>query len=1036
MAVFDLATLEPGGVRDVVLSADQTLLYAAMSNGDINVYNLVTKQKIATWHVGIQLGSLSISTDGSFLLAVERQGAANTAILYRVDTATGTATTITMPGQSFRDVEIVDGDTAILTGASSPSPYPYGGGQQTLYNLATGQFSALAGGVYYHGWGTVLVEDKHLTLLAEPGISSGPLMLFDDRTNTIVAQGNNYQTISTSNRTGFNFGVQAISETAGLVLQWVYHSTVLVYDLNLTYLRFFEVGGPLDGMVFDPTGVYAYVYEIQTGYLAKYAVATGTRVDQYFVGTSSGHNDIGYGSQLLINAEGTRITIVDTDNDIGKLRVIDFSLDGYYAGTAGADAFAGGEGNDTYLVNHSGDTVTELPNGGNDKVETSLAFYRLTDNVEQLTGLLASGQILFGNSLANSIVGGEGNDTFIGDPGGDALYGNDGNDFIRGDDGDDHLSGGLGNDTLRGGSGVDGFDGGSGGEGLNYEFSILGDKVDFYDDFANQGVVADLRTGVISNDGYGNAETMVNIESLGDGTAFADTFYGNDSANGLKGSFGDTLHGFGGADHIELAGAPASTDGGDGVDMLLLYHDEGPLLPGADGDPFAETAGAMTVGWKVDLAAGTLRDGYGRTGTVTGIENLTGTVLADDLRGNGVNNVIAGGAGNDNLRLQDGGDDTVLGGAGADNLFLIGSLTAADVVNGGDGNDTLILQGDYAGGLTLTANVINIELISILAGSNTNFGEPGTNRHDYVLTTHDSNFSGAIQVRVNGSALLAGEDFTFDGSAELDSRFVVYGGRGVDTLTGSRNNDIFFLAEERFATGDTVNGGAGYDGMFLRGNYTIDFNAPGYTGLFTNIENLTLTSATDERYARGGGSEFDYNLILSDAIVKPGETLTVSGTLLMASETMIVDASAEADGLLSLFGGKAGDTLKGGGQADVLFGNLGADQLTGNGGADVFRYNDSAESVAGSMDHILDFQPGADKIDLSRIDADKVVAGNQAFTWIWNEFSGTAGELRARHLGGTDWQIEGDTDGNGIADLVILLTAPPTIPIGPSDFIL
>ena len=52
--------------------------------------------------------------------------------------------------------------------------------------------------------------------------------------------------------------------------------------------------------------------------------------------------------------------------------------------------------------------------------------------------------------------------------------------------------------------------------------------------------------------------------------------------------------------------------------------------------------------------------------------------------------------------------------------------------------------------------------------------------------------------------------------------------------------------------------------MFLRGNYTIDFNAPGYTGLFTNIENLTLTSATDERYARGGGTEFDYNLVLSE----------------------------------------------------------------------------------------------------------------------------------------------------------------------------
>jgi hypothetical protein len=73
-------------------------------------------------------------------------------------------------------------------------------------------------------------------------------------------------------------------------------------------------------------------------------------------------------------------------------------------------------------------------------------------------------------------------------------------------------------------------------------------------------------------------------------------------------------------------------------------------------------------------------------------------------------------------------------------------------------------------------------------------------------------------------------------------------------LTGGLGNDIFFFADGRFADGDTVNGGSGYDGMFLRGNYTIDFTALGYTGLFTSIENLTLTSATDERYARGGGT--------------------------------------------------------------------------------------------------------------------------------------------------------------------------------------
>ena len=140
--------------------------------------------------------------------------------------------------------------------------------------------------------------------------------------------------------------------------------------------------------------------------------------------------------------------------------------------------------------------------------------------------------------------------------------------------------------------------------------------------------------------------------------------------------------------------------------------------------------------------------------------------------------------------------------------------------------------------------------------------------------------------------------------------------RAVDTLTGGFGNDIFIYAEERFAPGDTVNGGpGGYDGIFFRGNYTIDFNAPGYFGLMTSIENMTLTSITDERYARGGDpAGFDYNITLADNQLLAGVELTVSGALLQAYETMIVDGSLETDGTFRFFAGKANDTLKGGGQ--------------------------------------------------------------------------------------------------------------------------
>ncbi len=442
-----------------------------------------------------------------------------------------------------------------------------------------------------------------------------------------------------------------------------------------------------------------------------------------------------------------------------------------------------------------------------------------------------------------------------------------------------------------------------------------------------------------------------------------------------------------------------------------------------------ETGGGGFVSYALGIYGGiTIANG------VT-IENATGGGGNDKLTGNAANNRLDAGAGNDFLYLWfGGGDDTALAGAGSDAIFFGNTFNSADVVRGGEGTDTLVLQGAY-GALVLTANVTEIENISLLGGDNINFGEPGTNLYDYVITTDDANFAAGLQVRINGAALLAGEDFTFNGSAETDAKFVVYGGKGVDTLTGGLGNDIFFFAEERFATGDTVNGGAGYDGMFLRGNYTIDFNAPGYTGLFTNIENLTLTSATDERYARGGGPEFDYNITLSDALVGAGQTLTVNGALLMATETIVVDASDEMDGILRLFGGRAADTLTGGANADVLHGNLGADSLTGGGGADTFLYHESAESATGSVDDILDFAAGTDKIDLTRIDANTLAAGNQAFTWIGaNAFGGSAGQLRAYENGGS-WFVEGDTNGDGNADLVIELGVTGG-PLAQSDFFL
>src|SRR5215217_2933177 len=125
-----------------------------------------------------------------------------------------------------------------------------------------------------------------------------------------------------------------------------------------------------------------------------------------------------------------------------------------------------------------------------------------------------------------------------------------------------------------------------------------------------------------------------------------------------------------------------------------------------------------------------------------------------------------------------------------------------------------------------------------------------------------------------------------------------------------------------------------------------------------------------------------------------------------------------------LEGGAGNDILAGGDGADLLIGGAGADQLEGGAGADRFLYAAAAHSAAAAIDAITDFEVGIDKIDLAQIDTG-TEAGDQDFVWIGTAaFSGkgTAAQLRVVNLGGGQWRVEGDLDGNGIADFAITVT--------------
>jgi len=302
----------------------------------------------------------------------------------------------------------------------------------------------------------------------------------------------------------------------------------------------------------------------------------------------------------------------------------------------------------------------------------------------------------------------------------------------------------------------------------------------------------------------------------------------------------------------------------------------------------------------------------------------------------------------DDILVATSGDDDMHGFGGNDGFAFGANFTAADRVDGGEGNnDQIGLQGDYTGAHALTlgpGTITGIEAIVVLPG------------FSYDITTNDGNVAAGGLLKVQATQLAAGQSLHFDGSAEHDGSFLVFGGNGDDVMIGGDKDDGFFFGPGQFTGADVVNGGpGGNDQLGLDGDYGSVGSPLVLGGNITNVEVVVLLPGP-------AGTPNHFNLTTADAFVPSGETRTIFA--LQTTTGITFDGSHEHDGAFKVYGGTGADTITGSDGDDWIFGGNGGDTLTGGAGADTFYYDAVGQSTSTGFDRLIGFDDAADRIDL------------------------------------------------------------------------
>jgi Ca2+-binding RTX toxin-like protein len=338
------------------------------------------------------------------------------------------------------------------------------------------------------------------------------------------------------------------------------------------------------------------------------------------------------------------------------------------------------------------------------------------------------------------------------------------------------------------------------------------------------------------------------------------------------------------------------------------------------------------------------------------------------------------------------------------------------VIDGTDQDDSIQLAGDPAGGNIIQARRGNDNITSFGLGDEIYAGEGGdvvqimsqvaladggAGADTLVFWSFDS-----AAVDISGGYLTsAGHSAAFRNFEVLS----VQTGNGDDNIIGLKGDDFINTA----GGDDKVDGGAGSDTLFGGDGADTLYGAAGDDQIYGEAGNDTLRGDDGADTLLGGlGGDVLYGLNGDDR----------------------------------LEGGGGHDELRGGAGNDILIGGEGQDDLFGEDGDglpnnDTFMFTRLADSTVQAPDNIWDFNSGADKIDLSLIDANTTLGGNQAFTYVGSAAFTAAGQVHVVH-NGSAWMIEVNVNADLAPDMAIELASRmaegpnPIAPIFGGDFIL